>query len=286
MSVDVEEHFQVSAFESIIDRDHWDKFPSRVERNTDRILELFDSHDTKATFFVLGWIAERYPSLIQRIQNAGHEIASHGFSHIRATQQTRDEFKHDVDKTRKLLEDVSGNAVTGFRAASFSINQQNLWALDVLEEVGYRYSSSIYPIHHDNYGMPEAPRYPFKPGNGRLTEIPLSTVRLLGKNIPCGGGGYFRLLPYAYFRWALRRIMQRDGQAAVFYFHPWEIDPGQPRQTGLTLKTRVRHYTNLGRMESRLRRLLSEFRWHRFDRIFLETPVKLPERAVEENRTA
>ena len=286
MSVDVEEHFQVSAFESIIDRDHWDKLPSRVERKTDRILELFDSHDTKATFFVLGWIAERYPSLIQRIQNAGHEIASHGFSHIRATQQTRDEFKHDVDKTRKLLEDVSGNVVTGFRAASFSINQQNLWALDVLEEVGYRYSSSIYPIHHDNYGMPEAPRFPFKPGNGRLMEIPLSTVRLLGKNIPCGGGGYFRLFPYAYFRWALRRIMQRDGQAAVFYFHPWEIDPGQPRQIGLTLKTRVRHYTNLGRMESRLRRLLTEFRWDRFDRIFLETPVKPRERVIEEKRTA
>ena len=286
MSVDVEEHFQVSAFESIIDRDHWDKLPSRVERNTDRILELFATHDTKATFFVLGWIAERYPSLIQRIQKAGHEIASHGFSHIRATQQTRGEFKHDVDKTRKLLEDVSGNAVTGFRAASFSINQQNLWALDVLEEVGYRYSSSIYPIHHDNYGMPEAPRFPFNPGNGRLTEIPLSTVRLLGKNIPCGGGGYFRLLPYAYSRWALRRIMQRDGQAAVFYFHPWEIDPGQPRQTGLTLKTRVRHYTNLGRMESRLRRLLTEFRWDRFDRVFLETPVKLRERVIEEKRTA
>ena len=280
MSVDLEEHFQVSAFESVIDRDDWQRIPSRIEHNSDRILGLFDDNDAKATFFVLGWIAERHPQLIRRIQDAGHEIASHGFSHVRVTQQTREEFTRDVDRTKKLLEDVCGKAINGFRAASFSIGERNLWALEVLQEVGYRYSSSIYPIHHDTYGMPTAPRFRFHPGSGSLMEIPVSTVRLFNRNLPCGGGGYFRLLPYAYSRWALRQLARHERQPAVFYFHPWEIDPDQPRQHGLTLKARTRHYTNLGRMESRLRRLLADFRWDRLDRIFHETPVAIAEYAV------
>lgn len=280
MSVDVEEHFQVSAFESKIEREHWQNIPSRVEYNSDRILGMFKDYDVKATFFVLGWIAERHPNLIRRIHDAGHEIASHGFSHIRATKQTREEFSRDVDRTKKLLEDICGKDVNGFRAASFSIGAQNLWALDVLQEVGYRYSSSIYPIHHDLYGMPNAPRFPFNRGKGSLVEIPVSTVRLFNKNLPCGGGGYFRLLPYAYSSWALRQLSQCERQPAVFYFHPWEIDPEQPRPRGLGLKARVRHYTNLGRMESRLKRLLSDFQWGRFDHIFLDRPASVAEYAV------
>ena len=286
MSVDVEEHFQVSAFESAIDRADWDTIPSRVQANTDRILQLFDDRGVSATFFVLGWIAERYPGLIRRIQAAGHEVASHGFSHIRATTQQPDEFRRDVGNTKKLLEDVSGNAVKGFRAASFSISEANLWALDVLEDVGYQYSSSIYPIHHDTYGMPTAPRFAFRAGGGSFLEIPVSTVKVLNKNFPCGGGGYFRLLPYAYFRWALNRVTQREGQPVVFYFHHWEIDPRQPKQTGLSIKTRLRHYTNLHRMEARLDRLLGEFRWNRMDRIFLDSSETTRELAAKDRQSA
>ncbi len=269
LSVDLEEHFQVSAFESVVSHDQWGDMPSRVERNTDKILELFDSHGVQATFFVLGWIAERYPELIRRIQNADHEIASHGYSHVRVTNQGHDEFKHDVDKTKKLLEDVSGTSVKGFRAASFSIVAENAWAWDLLQEVGYEYSSSVYPIHHHLYGMPHAPRFSFRHKEGGLLEIPISTLSLRGFNIPCGGGGYFRLLPYKVSRWALRRIIIRERQPAVFYLHPWEIDPDQPKQRGLNLNIRMRHYLNLHRTEARLKRLLEDFRWDRMDRVFL-----------------
>lgn len=269
MSVDVEDYFQVSAFESHIDRADWDVLPCRVERNTDRILQLFDDHGVHATFFTLGWVAERYPRLLQRMVEGGHEVASHGYSHVRVTNQSPQEFRADVMRTKALLEDVSGQEVRGYRAASYSIGAANLWALDVLAETGHRYSSSIYPIRHDLYGMPEAPRFAFQANGGDMLEVPVTTVELFKRNFPCGGGGYFRLLPYALSRWAMRRVNEHDGQSCVFYFHPWELDPEQPRQTGLGFKTRFRHYLNLRRMELRLAQLLRDFRWDRMDRVFL-----------------
>lgn len=269
MSVDVEEYFQVSAFERHIDRDAWDSLPPRVERNIDRILALFSGRGVKATFFFLGWIAERHPELVRRVVAEGHELASHGWSHVRVTQQNPDEFRADVIRTRKLLEDIGGVPVIGYRAASYSIGRDNLWALDVLQETGHLYSSSIYPIRHDLYGMPEAPRFPFHPKGGTLLEVPVTTVEFGGRKFPCGGGGYFRLLPYGVFRWGLSRVNEHDRQSGVFYFHPWEIDPDQPRQENIGFKTRIRHYLNLSRMEARLARLLADFRWDRMDRVFL-----------------
>ena len=269
MSVDVEEYFQVSAFERHIDRGAWDSLPPRVERNIDRILALFSGRGVKATFFFLGWIAERHPELVRRVVAEGHELASHGWSHVRVTQQNPDEFRADVIRTRKLLEDIGGVPVIGYRAASYSIGRDNLWALDVLQETGHLYSSSIYPIRHDLYGMPEAPRFPFHPKGGTLLEVPVTTVEFGGRKFPCGGGGYFRLLPYGVFRWGLSRVNEHDRQSGVFYFHPWEIDPDQPRQENIGFKTRIRHYLNLSRMEARLARLLADFRWDRMDRVFL-----------------
>jgi len=270
MTVDVEDWFQVSVFEGHISRDDWDTLESRVQLNTDRLLALFAERGVKATFFVLGWVAERYPALLRRIVDAGHEVGSHGFSHVRATQQTPAAFLEDVTRTKALLEDTCATPVRGYRAASFSIGRDNLWALDTIREAGYLYSSSIYPVRHDLYGMPEAPRFAFRCPRTGLLEVPISTLPILGRNLPCGGGGYFRLLPYAYFRWALARVNQREGRSAVFYTHPWEIDPGQPRQSGLALKSRFRHYTNLGRTEARLARLLGDFSWGRMDEIFLD----------------
>jgi polysaccharide deacetylase family protein (PEP-CTERM system associated) len=267
MTVDVEDYFQVSAFEPYVDRRSWDSQPCRVERNVDQILALFDRHGVKATFFTLGWIAERYPEMVRRLVAEGHELASHGWSHVRVTQQDHDAFRADVTRTKKLLEDLSGTEVIGYRAASYSIGASNLWALDVLEETGHRYSSSIFPIQHDLYGMPEAPRFAFRPGGGELLEFPVTTVRMGGKNLPCGGGGWFRLVPYPLMRWAMQRVNRRDGESAIFYFHPWEIDPEQPRQAGLDLKTRFRHYLNLARMEPRLDQLLGDFDWGRMDEV-------------------
>jgi polysaccharide deacetylase family protein (PEP-CTERM system associated) len=270
MSVDVEDYFQVSAFAQHVDRQDWAHLPSRVERNTDKVMELFDQAGVKATFFTLGWVAERHPALIRRIVESGHELASHGFAHFRATDQTPEEFRADVRRTKRLLEDTGGVAVSGYRAASFSIGANNLWALEVLAQEGYRYSSSIYPVRHDHYGMPEAPRFAHHPMGARgVLELPISTLRLGGRNLPVGGGGYFRLVPYAAFRWALRRLNSDDRMPAVFYFHPWEVDPEQPRPEGLSAKTRFRHYINLGRMERRLGTMLADFAWDRLDRIFL-----------------
>lgn len=235
----------------------------------DRILDLFAEQNVHATFFTLGWVAERYPHLIRRIVDEGHELASHGYQHVRVVNQDEKAFREDVTHTKKLLEDLSGVEVRGYRAASYSIGEKNLWALDVLHDVGYQYSSSIYPIRHDLYGMPNAPRFAFRPKPDGILEIPVTTVALGGKKFPCGGGGYFRLFPYSLSRWAIKRVNEQDGQACLFYFHPWEIDPEQPRQSGLPLKTRVRHYLNLKRTESRLRRLLRDFNWNRMDRIFL-----------------
>lgn len=269
MSVDVEDYFQVSAFENTISSKDWDSLPCRVEANTNRILDLFAEHDTKATFFMLGWVAERYPGLVRRIVDSGHELASHGYTHTRVTQQTPEAFGDDVAKTKALLEDIAGCEVLGYRAASYSIVNKTLWAHDLLQEAGYRYSSSIYPIHHDLYGIPGAPRFSYHPKEKGLLEIPITTVSLLNHNFPCGGGGYFRLLPYRVSRWAMQHVNKTDRQPCVFYFHPWEIDPEQPRQQGISRKTRFRHYLNLERMKDRISRLLTDFNWNRMDRVFL-----------------
>ena len=267
MTVDVEDYFQVSAFEPYIARDAWDTHECRVEHNVERILKLFDQHGAKATFFTLGWIAQRYPDMVRRIVEQGHELASHGWSHVRVSQQSPDEFRQDVTRTKAFLEDISGREVMGYRAASYSIGAANLWALDVLRETGHRYSSSIYPIKHDLYGMPDAPRFAFRPHDDDFLEFPVTTVRMASRNLPCGGGGWFRLVPYVGMRWAMRRVNRIDRQSAIFYFHPWEIDPGQPKQDGLDAKTRFRHYLNLERMQPRLDRLLDDFQWGRMDQV-------------------
>ncbi|WP_241505780.1 XrtA system polysaccharide deacetylase [Parahaliea mediterranea] len=268
MTVDVEDYYQVSAFESAVSRSEWDDMPCRVEANVDRILALFDTAGIKATFFTLGCVASKHPEMVRRIVAQGHELASHGWSHVRVTQQARSEFGADIRRTKATLEEIGGCAVQGYRAASYSIGGANLWALDELADAGYRYSSSIVPIRHDLYGMPEAPRFPFAAAEGRLLEIPVSTVTLAGRNFSCGGGGWFRLYPYALSRWCLRRINEVEGESGIFYFHPWEIDPAQPRIAGSSARARFRHYLNLHRMESRLKQLLSDFTWDRVDRVY------------------
>jgi len=270
MTVDVEDYFQVSAFENCIRRSDWDTLPGRVEANVDRILARFEDAKISATFFTLGWVAQRYPQMTRRIVDAGHELASHGWSHVRVTQMARAAFAEDIRRTKGLLEEIGGSLVSGYRAPSYSIGRDNMWALEILEQEGYRYSSSIYPIRHDLYGMPEAPRFPFVPENcRRLLEIPVTTVEVGGTRLPCGGGGYFRLFPYRVSRWAIRRVNHKCEQPAVFYFHPWEIDPDQPVQQGLGLKTRFRHYLNLAKMEGRICRLVKDLSWDRMDRVFL-----------------
>lgn len=269
MTVDVEDYFQVEAFKGQIARRDWDHYPCRVERNTETILQVFSDHEVHATFFSLGWVAQRYPQLVRRIVEGGHELASHGFDHTPVGKQDRESFRRDVRRTKDILEDLGGVPVTGYRAATFSIGAHNLWALDVLAEEGHRYSSSIYPIRHDLYGMREAPRFAFRPRSGRqIVELPITTGTLFRRRFPCGGGGYFRLLPYRVSRWAMRRVGRIEGQPCIFYFHPWEIDPHQPRLAGVGLRSRFRHYTNLHRMEPRLRSLLADFKWDRMDRVF------------------
>jgi polysaccharide deacetylase family protein (PEP-CTERM system associated) len=269
MTVDVEDYFQVEAFFRNIDREDWSKLECRVERNMDRILQLFADTGTKATFFTLGWIAERYPQMVKRIVADGHELASHGLAHFRADNQSRPMFLSDARNSKRLLEDIGGVAVQGYRAASFSITRKNLWALNALEEAGYRYSSSTYPIRHDLYGIPEQPRFAFYPfEDSRFMEIPITTMRRFGTNWPTGGGGYFRLLPYALFKQSLKSVRANDRQPCMFYFHPWEIDPEQPRVAGASLKTRIRHYLNLDRTFGRLTSLLKDFRWNRVDQVF------------------
>lgn len=271
MTIDVEDYFQVSALAPHIDRASWPERECRVERNVDLILAMLAEHKTHATFFTLGWLAERYPQLVRRIVAGGHELASHGYAHLRASDQSPKDFRADVTRAKALLEDIGGVAVRGYRAPSFSIGRPNWWALDTLLEAGYDYSSSVYPIVHDHYGVPDAPRFAFKTAaDGRLTEVPCTTVRLLNRNMPASGGGYFRLFPYVLSRALVKRVNQHDGEAAVFYFHPWELDPEQPRIPGVSLKTRFRHYLNLNRTEARIRRLLQDFTWDRMDRIFLE----------------
>ena len=272
LTVDVEDYFQVSALAPYIARSEWERIPCRVERNVDVILDLFAQSGAQATFFTLGWIAERYPALVRRIVAAGHELASHGFGHLRIHEQTRAEFSEDICRAKALLEDVGGAEVNGYRAPSFSIGRDTLWAFDCIAEAGYRYSSSVYPVRHDLYGMPEAPRFPYK-SRGGLLEIPITTARLLKRNLPAGGGGYFRLLPYRVSRALIRRVNRAEGRSAVFYFHPWELDPGQPRIAGTSLRTRFRHYLNLNRTQARLRRLLRDFRWRSMHCVFVEGPA-------------
>ncbi len=272
LTIDVEDYFQVSALAPYIPRDQWDVRECRVERNVDRILLMLDERQTRATFFTLGWIAERYPQLVRRIVEGGHELASHGYGHQRASDLAPADFSADVGRAKKMLEDLSGQEVSGYRAPSFSIGEGNLWAFDCLERAGYRYSSSIYPIRHDHYGMPDAPRFAHQVRSG-LLELPVTTVRFFDRNWPASGGGYFRLLPYALSRWLLRKVNEIDRQPAIFYFHPWEIDAGQPRIPGISVKTRFRHYVNLKHTEGRLRRLIADFRWGRMDEVFLGTRV-------------
>ena len=270
-TVDVEDYFQVSAFAPHIARDSWDHMPCRVERNVDAILEILDEHRAQATFFTLGWMAERYRDMVRSIVAQGHELASHGYAHQRATDQSPQEFYQDITRAKSLLEDVGGVAVQGYRAPSFSIGRTNLWAQSTLKKAGYRYSASVYPIRHDHYGMPDAPRFAFYPeGADGLLELPVTTVSLFNRNLPAGGGGYFRLLPYSVSRWCLRRVNTVDRQPCIFYFHPWEIDPGQPRQKNISVKTRFRHYVNLSSMERRIRALCKDFHWDRIDRLFPE----------------
>lgn len=269
LTIDVEDYFQVSAFAPCIARSEWETRECRIERNMHLILDMLDRNDVKATFFTLGWIAERYPALIRETAARGHEVASHGYAHQRASDQSPQEFLADIRLAKTLLEDLSGQAVQGYRAPSFSIGTGNLWAFDSLAEAGYRYSSSIYPIKHDHYGIPDAPRF-MHDVRPSLIEIPATTIRAFERNWPASGGGYFRLMPYLLSRRLIRRVNEQDGAAAVFYFHPWEVDPQQPRVHGASAKARFRHYLNLHRMESRLERLLQDFKWGRMDEIFLK----------------
>lgn len=269
MTVDLEDYFQVSAFESFSDREQWQQFECRVEANTEKLLTLFEQHQIHATFFVLGWIAEHYPQLIKSIAKAGHEIASHGYDHQRVHHLSRQGFAADIRRSKALLEDTSGMAVQGYRAPSFSISERTPWAYDELANAGYRYSSSVYPVKHDHYGSPLLPRFAFL-AHPDVLEVPISTLQLMGKNFPIGGGGYFRLYPEALMQWALRRFHRQAQQPYIFYIHPWELDPKQPRPFQLSRKTQFRHYLNLHKTEPRIARLLSKYSWRRMDELFLD----------------
>jgi polysaccharide deacetylase family protein (PEP-CTERM system associated) len=263
MSVDVEDYFHVAALSEAISRDDWEGMNARVVQSTRRLLEVFDAADTKATFFVLGWVADRHPELVKEIHRRGHEIACHGYSHRMVYDQAPEEFRAETLRSKGLLEDLTGEPVAGYRAASYSITPKSRWALDILVEAGFLYDSSIFPVRHDLYGMPDAPRFPhvLTTDNGaKLVEFPPSTARLLGQNLPAAGGGYFRLYPYALSRWLIQRVNRDEGQPVIFYLHPWEVDPEQPRvEAGW--RSKFRHYNNLEKCEGRLRQLLGDFRF-------------------------
>jgi polysaccharide deacetylase family protein (PEP-CTERM system associated) len=284
MTVDVEDYFQVYAFFHCIPRDSWDGYTRRVEANVARILAQFAAAGVSATFFTLGWIAERHPAMVRRIVDAGHELASHGYDHRRVDAMDPVAFREDLRRTRAILEDAGGVVVRGYRAPTFSIGPTTPWAFDIIAETGHHYSSSVNPVRHDNYGMPDAPRVPYQPlarqgahaaagpdgdpGTSGLWEFPMTTARVFGRNLPCSGGGYFRLLPYALFRRGFIAATEGEARPGIFYFHPWEVDPGQPRVPNCGWKSRARHYTNLGQMSGRLDRLLTDFAWDRMDRVF------------------
>lgn len=269
LTIDVEDYFQVSAFAAHIDRADWEQCECRVARNVDRILNMLDERNVKATFFTLGWIAERYPQIVHAIVAGGHELASHGYGHQRVSDLDAEDFLADITHAKNILEDIAGTPVIGYRAPSFSIGASNRdWAFECLAQAGYRYSSSVYPVKHDHYGMPDAPRFAHA-AHPLLIEVPPTTVRVFDRNWPASGGGYFRLMPYELSRRLIAHVNKTDRQAAVFYFHPWELDKEQPRIPGLSVKTRFRHYVNIHRMENRLKCLLKDFQWGRMDKIFL-----------------
>jgi polysaccharide deacetylase family protein (PEP-CTERM system associated) len=283
LSVDVEAWFQVGAFESVIERSAWDAEPDRVDRNVREILDLFDEAAATATFFTLGWIAQRHGALLREIVARGHEVASHGWDHRRVFRMSRAEFADDIGGARKAIEDAAGVRVIGYRAPSFSIDRRTPWAFAELVEQGYVYSSSVAPVQHDHYGWPEAPRFAFKPLPwAPLVEIPVTTALFAGRRMAAGGGGFFRVLPYVFSRWAIRQVNRRDERPAVFYFHPWEIDPGQPRVEGAPLKSRLRHYTNLARMAPKLRQLVREFTWGRMDTLAHRESARIEAAAASE----
>ncbi|MCG5540184.1 MULTISPECIES: XrtA system polysaccharide deacetylase [unclassified Halorhodospira] len=277
LTVDVEEYFQVLAMAPYVPRARWETSPSRLAWALERVLGLCAEVGVQGTFFTLGWVAERHPDLVRRIVAEGHEVASHGYGHQRVGDMTPRAFRRDVHYARVLLEDIVGEAVIGYRAPAFSLGRHTPWAVPILAETGHRYSSSVYPVRHDHYGDPDAPRWPYRSGEEQpLLEVPLTTLRLFGRNWPVAGGGYFRLLPYAASRAALGRVNATEGKPAVFYIHPWELDPGQPRIPGVGGRTRFRHYLNLHRTENRLRRLLCEFRWGRMDQVFARELARIP----------
>jgi len=276
MTVDVEDYFQVQAFSQCIRREDWDNLPCHVEANTRRILEMFARCDVRATFFTLGWIGKRYPSLVRAIVAGGHELASHGYGHQLVGDLSPDEFRADLSRAKQILEDAGGVPVQGYRAPTFSIGARTPWAFDILQQTGHRYSSSIYPIRHDLYGSPEATRVPHHPAGTSLLEIPMTTLRLGRRNLPLAGGGYFRLLPYSVYRAALNRFRVRERRSSVFYFHPWEIDTRQPKVAGATRRAKFRHYVNIAAMPGRLERLLRDFRWGRMDQVFASELASTP----------
>jgi polysaccharide deacetylase family protein (PEP-CTERM system associated) len=273
MTIDVEDYFHVSVFDGVVPRRQWDTLESRVAANTERLLDIFDAHDVRATFFILGWVAERCPALVRTIAGAGHEIASHGYAHRLVYDQTPAAFREDVRRAKGLLEATAGVPVLGFRAPSYSITPRSLWALDILIDEGHTYDTSIFPIRHDRYGIPVSPRHPYvvHRAGGQLLEVPASTVRCGPLNLPIGGGGYFRILPYGWTRWGIARTNRVEDRAAIFYLHPWEIDPDQPRLRASLLGS-FRHYRNLRATESRLHRLLGEFAFGRMIDVLNQAP--------------
>ena len=290
LTIDVEDYFHVSAFENISPPDTWGARECRVEGNTDLILDILDEYDTRATFFILGWVAERYPHLTKSIAARGHEVACHGYLHQRVALMERAEYRQDIRRAKALLEDQGGQAVNGYRAPSYSITRQTCWAFDELIDAGFSYDSSIFPMRHDFYGIPDWPRfagYAMKNGDNwvaadnaeaddrAIREIPITTLNLMGKNLPVAGGGYFRLLPYQLTRWGLKRINEKEKQPFVFYLHPWEFDPRQPRMAGAKLKSRFRHYLNLDRTEARFRALLRDFKFGPIDTAYKAAHTKL-----------
>ena len=276
LSVDVEDWFQVGAFEDVIERDSWGGLDDRVDRNVRAILDLFDEAGKAATFFTLGWVAERHGTLLREIAARGHEVASHGWDHERVFRMDRASFARDIERTRKTIEDCCGVRVIGYRAPSFSIDQRTPWAFEELAAQGYLYSSSVAPVAHDHYGWADAPRFAFRPlADHALVELPVTTAQFRGKRLAAGGGGFFRVLPYAFSRWAIRQVNRDEGRPAIFYFHPWEIDPGQPRVAGARMRSRLRHYTNLDKMADKLRQLVREFEWGRIDAIAYREAARL-----------
>lgn len=276
ISVDVEDYYQVEAFSEVIDRGQWNSYPSRVASNNEKILMLFDDNGVKGTFFTLGCVAEKDPGVVREIYEQGHEVACHGFSHRMILKQSQDEFREETIRAKSLLEDIIGDEVKGYRAATYSITRKNLWALDVLIEAGFEYDSSIFPIKHDRYGISDFTRFPCQIEiNGKMIkEFPISTARLVGINLPVSGGGYFRLYPYQLSKMGLNSV-NKEGVPFVFYLHPWEVDPGQPHIHGISKATKFRHYVNLDKTESKLQELLDDFSFGRMDQIIenLSLPV-------------